>query len=55
MALSLQDEKTIAREFGNLIQIADNYPKMVVSLTAFEGASYLGITTISLRNFLLTI
>lgn len=55
VALSLQDEKTIAREFGNLIQIADNYPKMVVSLTAFEGASYLGITTISLRNFLLTI
>lgn len=55
VALSLQDEKTIAREFGNLMQIADNYPKMVVSLTAFEGASYLGITTISLRNFLLTI
>ena len=55
VALSLQDEKTIAREFGNLMQIADNYPKMVVSLSPFEGASYLGISTISLRNFLLTI
>ena len=55
VALSLQDEKTIEREFGNLIQIADHYPKMVVSLVAFEGASYYGITAISLRNFLFSI
>lgn len=55
VALSLQDDKTIEREFGNLIQIADHYPKMVVSLAAFEGASYYGITAISLRDFLFSI
>uniref|UniRef100_UPI00404B19F4 ATP-binding protein n=1 Tax=Flavobacterium sp. TaxID=239 RepID=UPI00404B19F4 len=55
VALSIQDEKTIEREYGNLMQIADNYPKMVVCLDAFSGASYQGITSISLRNFLMTI
>lgn len=55
VALSIQDEKTVEREYGNLIQIADNYPKMVVCLDAFSGASYQGITSISLRNFLMTI
>lgn len=55
VALSIQDEKTVEREYGNLMQIADNYPKMVVSLDAFSGASYQGITSISLRNFLMTI
>lgn len=55
VALSIKDEKTVTREYGNLMQIADNYPKMVVSLKAFSGASYQGITSISLRNFLMTI
>jgi predicted AAA+ superfamily ATPase len=53
VALSLQDEKTIEREFGNLMQITDHYPKMVVTLDVFKGASYNGITTIDLRSFLL--
>jgi hypothetical protein len=55
VALSLKDENTIVHEFGNLAQIAEHYPKMVASLTAFEGASCLGISTFSLRNFLLNI
>ena len=53
VALSLQDEKTMEREFGNLMQITDHYPKMVVTLDIFKGASYNGITTIDLRSFLL--
>ena len=53
VALSLQDEKTMEREFGNLMQITDHYPKMVVTLDVFKGASYNGITTIDLRSFLL--
>ncbi len=53
VALSLLDEKTIALEFGNLMQIADHYPKMVVTLDVFKGASYNGITSIDLRSFLL--
>jgi predicted AAA+ superfamily ATPase len=55
VALTIEDEKTIEREYGNLMLIADNYPKMVVSLNAFTGASYQGITSWSLRNFLTTI
>ncbi len=37
VALSLQ-MKTIEREFGNLMQITDHYPKMVVTLDVFKGA-----------------
>ncbi|WP_348799475.1 ATP-binding protein [Flavobacterium adhaerens] len=55
VALSIQEEKTMEREYGNLMQITDNYPKMVVTLDEFTGASYQGIISISLRNFLITI
>lgn len=55
VALSIEDEKTMQREFGNLMLIDDNYPKMVVSSQAFKGASYKGIKSISLREFLISI
>jgi len=48
----LHDETTIAREFGNLEKIKDNYPKMVVSMDDFSGGSYKGIQHMNLKNFL---
>jgi uncharacterized protein len=52
VALHLNDEKTIEREFGNLLKIQDNYPKVVISSQSFEGNSYMGISVIDLRRFL---
>ncbi|MDR1652788.1 MAG: ATP-binding protein [Prevotellaceae bacterium] len=48
----LSDEKTIEREFGNLLKINDNYPKIVVSADNFAGNSYEGIEHINIRKFL---
>lgn len=51
----LFDEKTIEREFGNLMLINDNYPKYVISMDETTvGASYKGIRQIHLRDFLST-
>lgn len=52
-ALTLMEDKTIEREFGNLQKIKDNYPKIVVTMDTFHGNSVAGIQTLSLRNFLL--
>lgn len=53
VALTLLEEKTIEREFGNLQKIKDNYPKMVVTMDTFSGNSMDGIRALSLRDFLL--
>ena len=52
VAYLMHDERTIAREFGNLERIGDNYPKMVVSMDEFKGNTYKGIQHISLKDFL---
>ncbi len=52
VALELSTEKTIAREFGNLEQIKDNYPKLVISADQNFGKSYKGIQHIYIRDFL---
>lgn len=52
VALSINEEKTMQREFGNLATIADNYPKMVITMDAFSGKSFEGIQSIDLRTFL---
>lgn len=50
--VELSKPETIAREFGNLLKIKDNYPKIVVSgKRSFEN-SYEGIEHIYIRNFL---
>jgi len=48
----LQDEKTMAREFGNLLKIKDNYPKIVVSANGFSGNTHEGIRHVPIREFL---
>lgn len=54
VAYLLIEESTIKREFGNLMQIPDNYPKYVVSMDAIsKPKDYEGITHIPLRLFLL--
>lgn len=52
VALRLENEETISREFGNLQRIDDNYPKAVITLDPFDGNTYQGIRHISLRKFL---
>jgi predicted AAA+ superfamily ATPase len=52
VAYLITDEKVKKREFGNLDQINDNYPKYVVSLDPVEIESYKGIKHMHLRKFL---
>lgn len=52
VALTLNEEQTIEREFGNLLKIKDNYPKMVVTLDEFSGNTYQGIQHLTLQRFL---
>jgi predicted AAA+ superfamily ATPase len=53
VALTLNEPQTIEREFGNLLKIKDNYPKMVVTLDEFTGNTYEGIQPKTLKEFLL--
>lgn len=52
VALRLDEQTTIKREFGNLLTIKDNYPKMVVTGDHFNGNTYEGIRHINIRDFL---
>jgi predicted AAA+ superfamily ATPase len=52
VALRLDEQKTIEREFGNLLKINDNYPKYVITNDPFSGNSYQGIQHINIRDFL---
>jgi uncharacterized protein len=54
VALTINDSKTMGREFGNLNAIADNYPKTVITYDGFSGNSHQGISAISLEQFLLS-
>lgn len=53
VALRLDDERTVEREFGNLLRIEDNYPKLVVSQDRFKGNTYEGIRHVYIRDFLM--
>ncbi len=53
VTLTIQNESTLKREFGNLQKIKDNYPKWVISLDEFRGNSIDGVRHIHLRDFLL--
>ncbi len=54
VALSILEPDTMNREFGNLMNIPDNYPKKVVTMQAFSGNTLGGIETQDLRSFLMT-
>lgn len=50
----LAGEKTIEREFGNLMKIADNHPKYVISMDPLQTfKNHNGIIHMNLRKFLI--
>mgnify|MGYP001404312825 FL=1 len=53
VALKIDSDKTAEREFGNLLKIQDNYPKIVVTKDTFSGNSYEGIRHCPIRQFLM--
>ena len=52
VSLELSKQETIEREFGNLLKIKDNYPKVVVSGEKMFENTYEGIEHIYIRDFL---
>ena len=53
VALKIDSDKTAEREFGNLLKIQDNYPKIVITEDTFNGNSYQGIRHCPIRQFLM--
>ncbi|MDR0794822.1 MAG: ATP-binding protein [Tannerella sp.] len=52
VAYKLLLDKTIEREFGSLLSIKDNFPKMVVTMDEMAGIDYQGIKHIHMLDFL---
>lgn len=50
----IKSEKTQKREYEQLLEIRDNYPKYVVMADDFAGVNYEGIKTMNIVNFLLS-
>ncbi len=50
----LSDQKVIDREFGNLLKIKDNFPKIVISSDKFKVQTYQGIKHINIVDFLMS-
>ena len=53
VALKIDSDKTAEREFGNLLKIQDNYPKIVITEDTSNGNSYQGIRHCPIRQFLM--
>lgn len=53
VALRIDSEATAQREYGNLLKIADNYPKYIITADPHSGSSYNGIRHLTIRQFLL--
>lgn len=53
VSLTLDSQKTLDRELGNLLKIKDNYPKMVVTMEEQGINTYKGIPVIPVRKYLL--
>lgn len=54
VAKEIANESTREREYGRLLEIADNYPKYVLLDDDYAGGNYLGIKTIHIADFLLS-
>ncbi|MDR3250389.1 MAG: ATP-binding protein [Tannerella sp.] len=52
VAYKLILSETIDREFGNLLQIKDNFPKIVVTMDELSGNDYQGIRHTHILDFL---
>ena len=54
VAFMLTDENAVNREFGNLLKIADNYRKYVITMDEYNaGSNYHGIEQVHLKDFLM--
>lgn len=53
VAYKLENEKTVEREFGNLISINDHYPKYVITMDEFWQDSIEGVRHLHIEDFLL--
>jgi len=51
VALKLEDEATIKREFENLLEIDNIYPKYLITNSQFNGNTYQGIQHVYIREF----
>ena len=55
VCLTIADEGTANREFGNLLKIEDNYPKYVITLNdVLLGNNNEGIIQMNLIDFLVS-
>ena len=52
VAYPIADDAVRQREFGNLLAIRDNYPKVVVSMDEVTGGSYEGVRHMHVEAFL---
>ena len=52
VALTINETKTMEREYGNLQKIPDHYPKEVITMEGFDGNTNGGIGHQSLQAFL---
>jgi len=52
VAYLIPDEKTRDREFDNLLEIKDAYPKMVVSTDVLAGSKHKGISRVNIYDFI---
>ncbi|MCA1745682.1 MAG: hypothetical protein LC643_08290 [Bacteroidales bacterium] len=56
VAYMLTNEGTINREYGNLLEIPDNFPKYVVTMDELsEMSAYKGINRMHVKDFCLKI
>lgn len=49
----LDNENTLKREFNNLLEIKDNFPKFVISMDEFHAGNQQGVKHIYIEDFLL--
>lgn len=50
---AIRGEKTEAREYEQLLEIEDNYPKYVLRADSFAGGNYKGVRSMHIADFLL--
>lgn len=54
VAYMITDQKVHDREFGNLLEIKDNFAKIVVSMDEMIGDTFKGIGHMNIRDFLIS-
>ncbi len=54
VAYMITDQRVHDREFGNLLEIKDNFTKIVVSMDEMTGGKFKGIKHVNIRDFLVS-